>query len=147
VRPTSGGGSSRILVIPAKAGIQYRAAPADEQVWDMKVTIYHNPSCSNSRKALEIIREKGIAPEIVEYLKTPLDPHELRHLIGQMKVTVRDVMRTQEPVYAEMKLDGADDDTLLAAMAAHPILLNSPIVVTDRGAKLCRPGETVGELI
>jgi arsenate reductase len=113
----------------------------------MKVTIYHNPSCSNSRKALEIIRERGIEPEIVEYLKTPLDPHELRHLIEQMKVPVRDVMRTQEPVYAEMKLDGADDDTLFAAMAAHPSLMNRPIVVTAKGTRLCRPGETVAELL
>jgi arsenate reductase len=113
----------------------------------MKVTIYHNPSCSNSRKALEIIREKGIAPEIVEYLKTPLDPHQLRHLTLQMKVPVRDVMRTQEPVYAEMKLDGADDDTLFAAIAAHPILLNRPIVSTPKGTKLCRPGEMIAELL
>jgi arsenate reductase (glutaredoxin) len=113
----------------------------------MKVTIYHNPSCSNSRKALEIIRSKGIEPEIIEYLKTPLDPNELRALIEQMNVPVRAVMRTQEPVYAETKLDGADDDTLLAEIAAHPILMNRPIVVTPKGAKLCRPGETVAELL
>jgi arsenate reductase len=113
----------------------------------MHVTIYHNPSCSHSRKALEIIRSKGIKPEIIEYLKTPLSPEELRHLIRQMKVPVRDVMRIQEPVYAEMKLDGADDDTLLAEIAAHPILLNRPIVVTPKGAKLCRPGELVGGLL
>jgi len=113
----------------------------------MEITIYHNPLCSNSRKALEIIRSKGIEPEIIEYLKTPLSPEELRHLIGQMQVSVRAVMRTQEPAYAEMKLDGADDDTLLAAIAAHPILLNRPIVVTPKGAKLCRPGETVAELL
>jgi len=113
----------------------------------MKVTIYHNPSCSNSRKALDIIRSKGIEPEIIEYLKTPLSPEELRHLIRQMKVPVRDVMRTQEPVYAEMKLDGADDDTLLAEIAAHPILLNRPIVVTTKGARLCRPGELVSDLL
>jgi arsenate reductase len=113
----------------------------------MEVMIYHNPQCSNSRKALEIIRAKGIKPTIIEYLKTPLAPNELRHLIRQMKVPVRDVMRTQEPVYAEMKLDGVDDDTLLAAIAAHPILLNRPIVVTPKGAKLCRPGEAAVELI
>jgi arsenate reductase (glutaredoxin) len=113
----------------------------------MRVTIYHNPSCSNSRKALEIIRAHGTEPHIVEYLKTPLDPHQLRHLVDKMKVPVRDLVRTKEPVYAEMKLDGVDDDTLLAAIAAHPILLNRPIVVTSKGAKLCRPGETVAELI
>jgi arsenate reductase len=113
----------------------------------MTVTIYHNPSCSNSRKALEIIREHGIEPGIVEYLKTPLTPQKLRHLVREMHVPVRDVMRTNEPAYAEMKLDGADDDTLLAAIAAHPILLNRPIIRTPKGVKLCRPGETVAELL
>jgi arsenate reductase len=113
----------------------------------MHVTIYHNPQCSNSRKALEIIREKGLEPQIIEYLKTPLTPQKLRHLIRQMHVPVRAVMRIQEPAYAEMKLDGADDDTLMAAVAAHPILLNRPIVVTDKGAKLCRPGEEVNSLL
>jgi arsenate reductase len=113
----------------------------------MTVTIYHNPSCSNSRKALEIIRARGIEPTIVEYLKTPLTPQKLRHLIHDMHVPVRDAMRTNEPAYADMELDGADDDTLLCAMAAHPILMNRPIVVTDKGAKLCRPGESVADLL
>jgi arsenate reductase len=114
----------------------------------MEVTIYHNPSCSNSRKALEIIRGKGIEPHIVEYLKTPLTPAKLRHLIhDQMKARVVDVIRTHEPVYAEMGLDGRDDDCLLAAMSAHPILMNRPIVVTPKGAMLCRPGETVTSLL
>jgi len=94
----------------------------------MQATIYHNPNCSNSRKALEIIRAHGIEPHIVEYLKTPLTPQQL-------------------PVYAQMQLASADDDTLLAAVAAHPILLNRPIVVTPKGAKLCRPGEVVGSLL
>lgn len=114
----------------------------------MEVTIYHNPNCSNSRKALEIIRSKGIEPHIVEYLKTPLTPQKLRHLIkDEMKARVIDMIRTKEPVYAEMGLDGRDDDCLLAAMAAHPILLNRPIVVTPKGAMLCRPGETVTNLL
>ena len=114
----------------------------------MQVTIYHNPNCSNSRKALEIIRNHGIEPHIVEYLKTPLTPQKLRHLIReQLHVPVRDVMRTQEAAYADMGLDGADDDTLMCAIAAHPILLNRPIVVTDKGAKLCRPGEEVERLL
>jgi len=114
----------------------------------MTVTIYHNPSCSNSRKALEIIQSRGIVPKIVEYLKTPLTPQKLRHLIkDELHVPVRDVMRTQEAVYAQMNLGDADDDTLLAAVAAHPILLNRPIVVTDKGARLCRPGETVEVLL
>jgi len=113
----------------------------------MTVTIYHNPQCSNSRKALDIIRARGIEPKVIEYLKTPLTQQQLRQLIHAMNVPVRDVMRTQEAAYGEMKLDGADDDTLFAAIAAHPILLNRPIVVTGKGAKLCRPGETVEALL
>jgi arsenate reductase len=114
----------------------------------MHVTIYHNPNCSNSRKALEIIRSRGIEPNIVEYLKTPLRPNELRHLIKeQMKIKVTDVIRTKEPVYDEMALDGRDDDCLLAAMSAHPILMNRPIVVTPKGAMLCRPGEMVNNIL
>ncbi len=114
----------------------------------MKVTIYHNPNCSNSRKALEIIRAKGIEPAIVDYLGKPLTPQQLRHLIrDELHVPVRDVMRTNEPAYGEMELDGADEDALLAAMAVHPCLLNRPIVVTPKGARLCRPGETVEGLL
>ncbi len=113
----------------------------------MEVTIYHNPQCSNSRKALELIRARGIEPTIIEYLKTPLSPQKLRHLVAQMHMPVRDVMRTNEPAYAELKLDGVDDDTLLAEMAAHPILMNRPIVSTPKGTKLCRPGETVEGLL
>jgi arsenate reductase len=114
----------------------------------MEVTIYHNPNCSNSRKALEVIRAHGIEPHIVEYLKAPLTPQKLRHLIkDEMKLRVIDVIRTKEPVYAEMGLDGRDDDCLLAAVAAHPILLNRPIVITPKGAMLCRPGETVTDLL
>ena len=114
----------------------------------MRVTIYHNPNCSNSRKALELIRAHGIEPHIVEYLKSPLPPNELRHLIhDQLKLKARDVIRAKEPVYAEMELDGRDEDTLLAAMSAHPILLNRPIVSTPKGAMLCRPGELVESLL
>ena len=114
----------------------------------MHVTIYHNPNCSNSRKALDIIRAHGIEPHIVEYLKTPLRPNELRHLIrDELKIKVTDVIRTKEPVYDEMALQGRDDDCLLAAMSAHPILMNRPIVVTPKGAMLCRPGEVVESIL
>ncbi|MBA2588600.1 MAG: arsenate reductase (glutaredoxin) [Alphaproteobacteria bacterium] len=115
----------------------------------MNVTIYHNPLCGTSRGALAIIREKGIEPTIIEYLKTPLDPHELRALIHKMKVPVRDVVRWKQKyeVAATGISETTDDDTLLAAMAAHPILMNRPIVVTEKGAKLCRPEEIVSELL
>jgi arsenate reductase (glutaredoxin) len=115
----------------------------------MHVTIYHNPNCGTSRGALAIIRERGIEPTIIEYLKTPLSPEELRALIHQMNVPVRDVVRwkQKDEVAATGISEATDDDTLLAAMAAHPILMNRPIVVTPKGAKLCRPGTEVEQLI
>lgn len=113
----------------------------------MTVTVYHNPQCSNACRALEVIRAHGIEPVIVEYLKTPLSRDALAALVAQMDVPVREVMRTKEAVYAELNLADADDDALLEAIAAHPILLNRPIVVTDKGAKLCRPGDLAAELL
>jgi arsenate reductase len=113
----------------------------------MPVTLYLNPLCGTSRAVLEFLRGRGIQPVVIEYLNTPLTRAELAALIKTMKVPVRDVVRAKEPLYAELKLDGADDAALLDAMAAHPILLNRPIVVTPKGAKLCRPSETVNALI
>jgi arsenate reductase len=113
----------------------------------MTVTIYHNPNCSNSRGALEIIRATGIEPVIVEYLKTPLTANELAGLARKMSVSPRDIMRTKEAAYAEHNLDAAGDDALLDAIVAHPNLLNRPIVVTQKGAKLCRPPELVRGLL
>ena len=113
----------------------------------MRITIYHNPKCSNSRKALELIRERGLKPVVVEYLNTPLKRGALQDLVGKLGVPIRDVMRTKEPVYAELNLASAGDGALLDAIGAHPVLLNRPIVVTPKGAKLCRPGETVLELL
>lgn len=113
----------------------------------MTVTIYHNPQCSNSRRALEVIRARGIEPVIVEYLKTPPPREALAGLVARMAVPLRDVMRTKEAVYGELNLAAAGDDALLDAIAAHPVLLNRPIVVTDKGVKLCRPGDTVSELL
>ena len=113
----------------------------------MRVTIYHNPKCSNSRRCLEIIRAAGFEPTIVEYLKFPPSRPELEKLIGRMGVGVRDVVRSKEPIYAELDLRTAGEAALLQAIAAHPILLNRPIVVTDKGAKLCRPPELVRDLL
>jgi arsenate reductase len=111
------------------------------------ITIHHNPGCSNSRRALELIREAGHEPVIVEYLKTPLDAASLRILASRVGVPLRELVREKEPLFAELGLAGAGDAELAAAVAAHPILLNRPIVVTDKGAKLCRPGDTVLELL
>jgi arsenate reductase len=113
----------------------------------MTVTIYHNPQCSNSRRALEVIRAHGIEPAIVGYLKTPLSREALAALVAKMDVPVRGVMRTKEAAYIELNLAEVDDTALLDAIAAHPVLLNRPIVVTQKGAKLCRPGDTVSELL
>jgi arsenate reductase len=114
----------------------------------MQVTIFHNPNCPQSRKMLEDIRARGIEPKIIEYLGAPLSPQKLRHLIkDRLRVKVRDVVRSGEPLFAEMELESVDDDTLLAAMAAHPSLMQRPIVVTDRGAKLCHVEESVDWLL
>jgi arsenate reductase (glutaredoxin) len=113
----------------------------------MAVTIYHNPQCSNSRKALELIQARGIEPRVVEYLKTPPTRTELQALVVKLGVPLRDLMRSKEPIYMELNLATAGEDALLDAIAAHPALLNRPIVVTPKGAKLCRPGETVLELL
>jgi arsenate reductase len=113
----------------------------------MAVTIYHNPQCSNSRKALELIRARGIEPVVVDYLKTRLSRDALGALLARLGVPLREAMRTKETIYAELNLASAGDGALLDAIATHPVLLNRPIVVTDKGTKLCRPGETVLALL
>src|ERR1700733_8629435 len=109
----------------------------------MKVTMTHNPACGTSRNVLALLRQRGIEPEIIEYLKTPLSRGEIAALVKQMGVPVRAVVRKKESLYSELKLADVDDDTLLEAMVMHPILLNRPIVTTPKGTKLCRPSESV----
>jgi arsenate reductase len=120
----------------------------------MTVTIYHNPKCSTSRNVLALIRERGIEPAIIEYLKTPLTKTELQTLIAKMGVPVRDVVRWKEKdmVAAAGIAETSNDGALLDAMVAHPILMNRPIVVVASDsvgprAKLCRPSETVAEVV
>ena len=113
----------------------------------MTVTMTFNSKCGTARNVLEIIRARGIEPVIIEYLKTPLTRGELQALVKKLDVPVRDIVRAKEPLYAELNLEQADDAALLDAMAAHPILLNRPIVITPKGAKLCRPSETVAALL
>jgi arsenate reductase (glutaredoxin) len=114
-----------------------------------KVTIYHNPKCGSSRTALALIREKGIEPTVIEYLKTPPTAVELKSLIKRMGVAPRALLRTKEAPYAELKLDNPKlaDDRIIAAMVAHPILMNRPIVVTANGVRLGRPPESVLEIL
>ncbi|CAN7380369.1 arsenate reductase (glutaredoxin) [Pseudoxanthomonas sp. LjRoot143] len=111
------------------------------------VTIYHNPACGTSRNTLGLIRNAGIEPNIIEYLKTPPDRTTLVSLVEAMAVPVRDVVRTKEALYGELGLADADDEALIAAMLMHPVLINRPIVVTARGTKLCRPSEQVLDIL
>ncbi|MDE2238686.1 MAG: arsenate reductase (glutaredoxin) [Rhodospirillales bacterium] len=112
----------------------------------MIATIYHNPKCGTSRNVLQILREAGIEPEIVEYLKTPLSRKELADLAKKLGGAT-EVLRAKEPLAAELGLKDAGDDAILDAIAEHPILFNRPVVVTEKGAKACRPSETVREII
>jgi arsenate reductase len=115
----------------------------------MSVVIYHNPACGTSRHVLALIRDSGVEPRVVEYLKTPPSRAELVELIRRMGVPVRAVLRQKGTPYAELGLDdpALSDDALIDAMLAHPILINRPIVVTDKGVRLCRPAETVLDLL
>ena len=111
------------------------------------VTIYHNPACGTSRNTLAMIRHAGIEPQIVEYVKTPPSRTLLADLVKRSGLTPRQVLREKEPLAAELGLATADDDALLDAMVAHPILINRPLVVSPLGVRLCRPSEQVLELL
>jgi arsenate reductase len=115
----------------------------------MSVTIYHNPECGTSRNTLAMIRQSGIEPEIIEYLKTPPSREKLIELIKAMNISVRALLRERGTPYHEFGLSDPNltDDQLIDQMLAHPILINRPIVVTDKGVKLCSPSETVLPLL
>lgn len=115
----------------------------------MTVIIYHNPACGTSRNVLALIRNSGTEPQIIEYLKTPPARDELIALIQRMGITVRDLLRRKGTPYDVLGLDDPvlTDEQLLDAMMAHPILINRPIVVTPLGVKLCRPSETVLDIL
>ena len=113
------------------------------------ITVYHHPTCSNVRGALALIREAGFDPVLINYQVTPPSPEELARLIRASGLTVREAMRTKETVYAELGLDhpALSDAELLAAMVAHPVLINRPFVETPLGVRLCRPPATVHEIL
>jgi arsenate reductase len=115
----------------------------------MNVTIYHNPDCGTSRNTLALIRNAGVEPIIIEYLKTPLSREKLKELIAAMKIPVRALLREKGTPFHELGLGNPDlsDDQLLDAMMDHPILINRPIVITPKSARLCRPSETVIDLL
>ena len=115
----------------------------------MTVTIYHNPSCGTSRNTLAMIRESGEEPVIVEYLKHPPDRARLRRWLTAMRLPVRALLREKGTPYAELDLGNSKwtDDQLLDFMLSHPILIQRPIVETPKGVRICRPAETVLELL
>ena len=115
----------------------------------MDVVIYHNPECGTSRNTLAMIRNAGIEPHVVEYLKTPPARALLVQLLARAGLAVRDVLREKGTPYAELGLGdpALTDDQLLDAIEAHPILLNRPLVVTPKGVALCRPSEAVLDLL
>lgn len=115
----------------------------------MSITIYHNPNCGTSRNVLALIRNSGVEPEIIQYLKTPLNHDQLLKLVAKLGIPVRDLLRQKGTPYDELQLDNPalSDDALLEAMVANPILMNRPIVVTPLGARLCRPSEAVLDIL
>lgn len=115
----------------------------------MQPIIYHNPNCGTSRNTLAMMIASGETPEVIEYLKNPPSRERLIELLAKMQITPRDLLRQNVPPYAELKLEDTalNDDQLIDAMMAHPILINRPIVVTDKGVRLCRPSEQVFDLL
>lgn len=113
------------------------------------IVIYHNPECGTSRNALAMIRNAGIEPHVVEYLKTPPSRTLLESLIARAGITPRDLLREKGTPYADLGLDNPDlpDSALVDAMMAHPILINRPLVVSPLGVRLCRPSEAVLDLL
>ena len=115
----------------------------------MKPLIFHNPNCGTSRNTLAIMKASGEQPEVVEYLKNPPSRDYLVELLAKMNISPRELLRSKEAINDELGLDNPElsDDEIIDAMIAHPILINRPIVVTNKGAALCRPSERVFELL
>jgi len=109
--------------------------------------IYHNPRCTTSRKTLDLLRDNGIEPTVVQYLKTPPSRAELKKLIADAGIDVRAAARKRESLYTELGLAEASDDELLDAMTEHPILIERPFVVTGKGTRLARPIDSVREIL
>ena len=114
-----------------------------------EVVIYHNPACSTSRKVLGMIREAGVEPRVVEYLKTPPSRAELVDLLHLMGLTPRQLLRRRGTPFEDLGLGdpAKSDDALIDAILAHPMLMERPVVVGPRGARLCRPPERVQEVL
>lgn len=113
------------------------------------ITIYHNPACGTSRNTLALIRNSGVEPEVIEYLKTPPSRETLQELLSSMSLPVRDLLRRKGTPYDELGLDDPtwSDEQLLDFVVEHPVLMNRPVVVTPLGTRLCRPSEEVLDIL
>jgi arsenate reductase (glutaredoxin) len=136
-------------MLRARSGVEAVRLLLSSKVRAMDAIIYHNPDCGTSRNTLAMIRNAGIEPHVIEYLKTPPTRALLKQLVARMGISVRDLLREKGTPYKELGLgnEALTDDQLLEAMMAHPILINRPIVVTPKGVKLCRPSELVLDLL
>ena len=115
----------------------------------MSIRIYHNPKCSKSRQTITLLKEKGIDPEIIEYLKTPPESSEIRNILDLLGLAPREIMRTKETTYNELNLDNPDlsDDELISTMVENPILIERPIVLANGKAAIGRPPENILDII
>jgi len=115
----------------------------------VKVTIYHNPKCGTSRRVLEALRARGIEPQVIEYLVTPPDRAHLTGLLSRMGIGPRELLRRRGTPYDELGLDDPKwtDDQLIGFIAEHPILMERPVVITPKGARICRPAEVLDTLV
>jgi arsenate reductase len=125
------------------------ASPQRSNAMPEETIIYHNPKCGTSRKVLGMLRDAGMQPKVIEYLKTPPSRAELRSLLDRMGKTPRQILRRKGTPYEELGLDdpAKSDDSLIDAILAHPILMERPVVVTPRGVRLCHPADEVAALI
>ena len=115
----------------------------------MRATIYHNPKCGTSRKVLEILRERGVEPTVIDYLADPPERADIARLVEKLGLSARDLLRRRGTPYEELGLDDPtlSEGALLDSIAEHPVLMERPVVVTEKGAKICRPAEVVNTLI
>jgi len=115
----------------------------------MKATIFHNPNCGTSRKTLDILKDSRAELNVVEYLRAPPSRAELKRLYDRAGISPRDGLRAKEPLAEQLRLtrDDVSDDEILDAMMKHPILINRPLVETDKGVRLCRPQDLVREIL
>ena len=112
-----------------------------------EVTLYHNPRCSKSRQTLALLEERGIEPEIIEYLKTPPDAATITELLGKLGIPAIELIRRGEAPFAELGLAGGDDVALIEAMVSHPVLIQRPIVVSGEQARIGRPPENALDIL